>query len=905
MRLDKTANTIGLILFWGWNLLSVFLCVFLLGMAVLPFVLMATFNGEIPLSITICLLILMAAPVYAIVYGAKNPTKAVAFFFGIEIPIIILTLFRIFIVRELTLGSGFLLLSGVIAIAVFAWSLRDNKPLKRINPYLTIALSTLVLIAGLYVAILSSLYAFPLAIDFIKGFVAFNWVQGFEFFDILFFIIISLFLFGALAFFAFPIFIAYVYPKLWTQNGRAMRPKISKSKYYIGSLCFALLWRGVFTLVSHQGQADYVSRLKDMTIAEQKAEMQSPEKVRKRLLNAYLNEYRYLGSKAESRNLVTQYRRSTGSAELGQIAQDIQSALLKPLLYKGGRGDGVAAGKLYTQLFDSAIQRDEKKAITKALEATFNRDEVVAGLMNIGARNVILREQNIDVQMDRTIFTVEIEEVYENLTFENQEIFYYFSLPEDAAITGLWIGRTDKREEMDAFIVAPRGAAQKVYEQQVRRNVDPALLEQVGPAQYRLRVFPIPVTRSRAQFNRGRNRGRDAGERPFMRVHMRYVVPSGGSASVLPTLLEKRNVDWSSKTRRRLNGKIVRKSDNWMPSFLFPSQALRDPVRQIDMGENLVTFSPAPKIESKPLGKLAVIVDTSYSLMGKEESLQAAMDDLNALKMAGLAELDIYVSAAQEDAMVQSASLSAQDRKPFGSLTAQNLVNQFLGVASSDDYDAVIVLTDQGLYGSESEIDRPLTAPLYFLHIEKAAAAYDDAILDAIYRSGGGVAASVNSLKQQLTFNGPNARVIGNRVWTLKPIDPDMEISASPDMENGLTALAARQIILMDSFGKPPTVETLDKLHKLATTYDVVTPYSSMIVLVNERQKEALKKESEADDRFEREGRSGEEVLSSPNNPLVSGVPEPHEWLLIFVSLLMLVVLWRKRDDWDMGRGVR
>ena len=910
MSLSKSSNLIGLILFWGWNLLSVFLCVFLLGMAVLPYVFMAAVNGEIPLSITLCLLILMVTPFCAILFAAKNPNKAVAFFFGVEIPIIILTLFRLFIVRELTLGSGFLLASALIAVAVFGWSLRDKSSAegekkRHLNPYIVTALSTLVLIAGLYVAILSGLYAFPMIIEFIKGLVSFKWTGSLEFFEPLILIIMLLFLTGMLAFFVFPIFIAYFYPKLWTQNGQTIRGHMSKAKYLIGSFCFALIWGGVFAMVSYQGQADYVSRLKDMSVAEKRAEMQTPKKVRKRLLNAYLNEYRYLGTKEESRNLISQYRRSTGSKELGQIAQDIQSALLKPLLYKGGRGDGVAAGKLYAQLLDSPIQRDEKKAITKALEATFNRDEVVAGLMNIGARNVILREQNIDIQTDAAISTVEIEEIYENLTYENQEIFYYFSLPEDAAITGLWIGRTDKREEMDAFIVAPRGAAQKVYEQQVRRNIDPALLEQVGPAQYRLRVFPIPVTRSRAQFNRGRNRGGEAGDRPFMRVHMRYIVPTGAGDSVLPTLLEKRNVDWSRKTERRMNGEKVGKTDSWMPSFLLPSQDMGNARRQVTLGENLVTFSPAPKNEPQPLGKLAVIVDSSYSLIGKQESLRAAIDDLNALQTAGLAKLDIFLSASQDATMTRSTSLNAQDIKPFGSLTAQSLINQFLGIASSEDYDAIILLTDQGLYGSESKIDKPLEAPLYFLHIDKAAAAYDDAVLDAIYRSGGGVATSVTSLKQQLTFNGPKARVIGDRLWTLKSSGLDVEIPVGSVQRSGLTALAARKIILMESFGKPPTLETLDKLHKLATTHDIVTPYSSMIVLVNERQKEALKKESEADDRFDREGRSGEEVLSSPNNPLVSGVPEPHEWLLIFVSLLMLIVIWRKRDEWDRVGGVR
>ena len=180
------------------------------------------------------------------------------------------------------------------------------------------------------------------------------------------------------------------------------------------------------------------------------------------------------------------------------------------------------------------------------------------------------------------------------------------------------------------------------------------------------------------------------------------------------------------------------------------------------------------------------------------------------------------------------------------------------------------------------------------IEIDKAAAAYDDDILDHIYRSGGGVATSVKSLSQQISLNGINTRVVGDRLWRITPNRDADNISASADMK----ALAARQTILMNSFGKAPTNETLDKLHKLATTHDVVTPYSSMIVLVNDRQKEALKRESESNDRFKREGRSGEEALSRPGNALVSGVPEPHEWLLIILSILILI--WRKRDDWDL-----
>ena len=105
-------------------------------------------------------------------------------------------------------------------------------------------------------------------------------------------------------------------------------------------------------------------------------------------------------------------------------------------------------------------------------------------------------------------------------------------------------------------------------------------------------------------------------------------------------------------------------------------------------------------------------------------------------------------------------------------------------------------------------------------------------------------------------------------------------------------ASAAWQVILSQSYGAPP--QALDVLHDIAKAHNVVTPYSSMIILVNDRQKEQLEKSSQNEDSIERESRSGKERLSSPASP--SAVPEPHEWLLIIVSCILLLGLWRRRE---------
>jgi hypothetical protein len=82
---------------------------------------------------------------------------------------------------------------------------------------------------------------------------------------------------------------------------------------------------------------------------------------------------------------------------------------------------------------------------------------------------------------------------------------------------------------------------------------------------------------------------------------------------------------------------------------------------------------------------------------------------------------------------------------------------------------------------------------------------------------------------------------------------------------------------------------TLDQLHALAREYSIVTPYSSMIVLVNNRQQNLLDNIELQDDRFEREYEPIQNTVPATQMPL-TGVPEPEEWLLIGLAVAML--LW-------------
>ena len=72
---------------------------------------------------------------------------------------------------------------------------------------------------------------------------------------------------------------------------------------------------------------------------------------------------------------------------------------------------------------------------------------------------------------------IEIHEMYNTEMIENQEVLYYFHLPEASAIKELYLSNNENKTF--SFRVSPRGAAAQVYESQVRSNRDPALLEQV------------------------------------------------------------------------------------------------------------------------------------------------------------------------------------------------------------------------------------------------------------------------------------------------------------------------------------------------------------------------------------------------------------------------------------------
>ncbi len=71
-----------------------------------------------------------------------------------------------------------------------------------------------------------------------------------------------------------------------------------------------------------------------------------------------------------------------------------------------------------------------------------------------------------------------------------------------------------------------------------------------------------------------------------------------------------------------------------------------------------------------------------------------------------------------------------------------------------------------------------------------------------------------------------------------------------------------------------------------------------MLVLVDERQRKALKEAEAGSDRFDREVENGQDELTEPSNPLATSIPEPSQVLSILVGAIALIFIKRSTSSY-------
>jgi putative PEP-CTERM system integral membrane protein len=949
-------------IFWSWNI--IFIAFMTLGFAprILPEMILAVGLGAIPINFLFYALILTLVPVFAVILGLtalrRHPWRLFALGYVIEGPLMMMLAIRFFLIRESTSSTTSLMVLAGLGMAAFLWYLLDPEIERRgtFTSWLRLAGLTLMLLASLYAAVWIAFYALPLAVEAIRGLLNLlanlpDFLQNLslDFVDLIgsrliwipFTLLgIVLGLYTATIVVLMPVVVPYLCLRAWWRTIIAFSNKRSWLQPAI-VVIFTLFLCGLMIFqANYQPQHEAFSLLETppSNIEEAESLLQQEESIRRGLLNAYLAPFRYLSAMGEVYHVRWLYEDTFDmTTRQAAVVQNLYENVTRPFLYSPVHPpnrsliqDNLAfqqepeeAAELYQQFFDEPILDGEQAAIVDAVRSTWSFNQAEAAWLAVDDREVYLSSQQIQILEMGDWAVVEIHEVYQNQTTENQEVVYYLNLPESAVFTGLWLGESPDVDQRSAFQVAPRGAAQAVYRNEVRRQVDPALLEQIGPRQYRLRVYPVPPVETTWDETRAHTMVKDA---PSMHLWISYKTLAGESVWPLPELAYKHNVYWDENTERVVNSEPLKLDDElWLPHSIPIDEPITRKNHRIDLpnGESVIAI-PEDLIAVPDLPdsmRLAVILDRSRSMAIRADQVSASLAELEAtLKPGTLVDVYLTSSPYRGEAPVR-VSLEAVESDQvifFGGQNAGDLLAQFEQLRGKRTYDAILVFTDESGYElGESELAFPIPdAPVWMVHQGgDLPLGYDDRTLEAIQASGGGVvgdlenavtriAVSLSVDEDGLIPGARNLDLLDGYVWGVLPTSAVEAATTISPSEEGFAALAARRYILaetqrqLSSLGQ---LNTLDQLHELAVESGIVTPYSSMIVLVEASQQRLLADLSSFEDRYEREVEALGKTTPSTTTPLV-GVPEPHEWLLLGIATIMLVwFIYRRQPAWLRG----
>ena len=104
-------------------------------------------------------------------------------------------------------------------------------------------------------------------------------------------------------------------------------------------------------------------------------------------------------------------------------------------------------------------------------------------------RSLPVKSIKIDVKIGSQVATTHLEQVFRNDTDATLEGTYFFPIPESASITEFAIWENDRRLVGE---VRSRDEARRIYNEIVRRQRDPGLLEYAGKDLFQASIFPIP-----------------------------------------------------------------------------------------------------------------------------------------------------------------------------------------------------------------------------------------------------------------------------------------------------------------------------------------------------------------------------------------------------------------------------
>jgi Ca-activated chloride channel family protein len=342
-----------------------------------------------------------------------------------------------------------------------------------------------------------------------------------------------------------------------------------------------------------------------------------------------------------------------------------------------------------------------------------------------------VKNHNVTVTIDNQIARTHVDETFINDSTYQLEGTYIFPLPEDAAISdfAMWVdGKKLEGQVLD------RNQARQIYEDIVRRQRDPALLEYVGRNAFQARIFPIqPRTEKRVEIEYAQVLKAEQGL-------VRYAYPLNtekfspkplGSVSINVSVRSSTALkaiyspshDVSVSRSGDFQAKVGYEASNVKPDRDF---ILYYAVTQDDIGLNLLTFRPsspvqgsgedgffvmlvAPKVEV-PAGQVIakdviLVLDISGSMQGQKidqakRALNYVLDQLNTGDRFNIITFSTGTNAYASS--LQPASVRSDGRNFVSRLKAEGStdINRALLEAMSNvdkERPAIVIFLTDGL----------------------------------------------------------------------------------------------------------------------------------------------------------------------------------------------------------------
>lgn len=963
-------------IFWGYNLIfSIFLILVfsnILSSSDRPTLTEILTFGHAPANTLLMVYIFFLTPFITMALGfftklRNQPQSLIRLFFGFQIPLMGLAIIRIIFLRQLTPIVWIFFLSIMASVVGLLIHL--------LYPKVTSKLKETFLMLSQQIGLLLTSYAFLLAFFFLPIIIAFalkdyinirdmlrglgdTLVHGGILMFLLTLFAMMLFLLTASFFTLGPIgaFVTFwkTCSSLYKQLIKTHGLNYARLTRYGMSFIFIL----VVVLLSIQANGNRYTNLlsqyrnastfeEGQKVAQQLLNRET--EIKENLVSSYLAQYRFLSD--NSMNILqTGYKNELGANEpTAKFIQIMFNNIALPFVYRGAFEEDIKkSAENYKEIFDNSIQKGELDTIANTLKATNTQDELKAGILDLNKKSVKIVNKivNVTPYNDGLLAKVTIEEEYENTTDQPQEVYYEFSLSDDAVLTELTLGPdlefganaadkptiptpqsqssqpqssilpTPTPKMVDDAVVAPKGAANITYEQQIFDRRDPALLEQAGPRQYKLRVFPIPV---KPQTQDGR---RQFGNAEFIseknqKVRYSYVTAINPQGIPLPILQEQRNVLSSSNVKYTFDGKeALITADN--QHIAITSQPCPTSSLSTLISNGQVVFVPHAnnaklaglyscqdhfsKTDQTIQGqRIALLLDSSYSNKQKDwtEYLKKNFP-IDSLLTNNTVDLFFFNDKVSQKISLNSNLLNqGLNTIPIGKTDRLGALAQI-----PNTYDAIFMTTDSSSFdGKPGNVSMTSKARIYLIHPENHIPIYNDALSTAIFQSGGKVVGSGFEAVQDLWLQKKMKEIVPEETildvneygaWILQSKPNIKNDSGSP-----FNQLAQKKLII-DMIKKTSSLnlEELDRLNSLSQSSFIVTPYSSMIVLVTEDQKRQLAEAMQANNRYQVAFDIGEEQLADPSGRgilEVGAVPEPYEWLLIIVGSMLLCYFYREK----------